>query len=181
MINNLLDLFRESANSFEGQEEGETVLTLQRRFPLEVITQVIVLFGSILLPIGLGLTFMQILINYNLVNLFWFGVTLWALMAWLFAFYNLTLYSLDVWIVTDRRIIDATQQGLFNRTISELHLGRVQDISVVISGPLESFFYFGTLIIQTAGTEEHFKFHEISHPEKVKDIIMQASSHQKEV
>ncbi|KKQ77632.1 MAG: hypothetical protein UT00_C0008G0004 [Parcubacteria group bacterium GW2011_GWA1_38_7] len=86
------------------------------------------------------------------------------------------MYTLDVWIVTNRRIIDSAQHGFFNRTISELHLTRIQDISVETRGFVQTILHFGDLQVQTAGTEEKFKFHQIPHPEKVKDEIMKLVS-----
>ncbi len=87
------------------------------------------------------------------------------------------MYALDVWIVTDRRIIDSTQHGFFNRTISELHLSRVQDISTQTKGIIPTFLKFGDLQVQTAGTEEKFKFFQIPNPGKVKDTIMKLTAH----
>ena len=83
------------------------------------------------------------------------------------------MYLLDVWIVTNERIVDSTQQGFFHRTISELHIHRIQDISVSIKGIIRTFFHFGDLQIQTAGEEERFNFSEIASPDVVKDKIMQ--------
>jgi len=86
------------------------------------------------------------------------------------------MYTLDVWIVTDRRIIDSTQHGFFNRVVSELHLSRIQDISVSTRGVIQTFLKFGDLQVQTAGTDEKFKFQQIPHPEKVKDVIRKISN-----
>jgi uncharacterized membrane protein YdbT with pleckstrin-like domain len=175
MIESLLAIFKESANSFQSQEEGEKVILLLRRFPFSALAKVTFTGASIFVPLILGISFNNFLYQNKLIELFWMATSLWALIAWLIAFYILTMYTLDVWILTDRRIIDATQQGLFNRTISELHLSRVQDASVHIIGLLPTVFGYGDLLIQTAGAEEHFKFYEIAHPELVKDAIMRAA------
>jgi membrane protein YdbS with pleckstrin-like domain len=89
------------------------------------------------------------------------------------------MHLLDVWIVTDRRIVDSTQKGFFDRTVSELRISRVQNISVKIVGPIETFLHFGDLEIQTAGSSDMFNFSQIPHPERVKDEIMAiVSTHQ---
>jgi uncharacterized membrane protein YdbT with pleckstrin-like domain len=82
------------------------------------------------------------------------------------------MYVLDVWIVTDKRIIDSTQHGFFSRSVSELHLSRVQDISVKVDGLFQSLLKFGDLVIQTAGTENKFDFRQIPNPNEVKNQIM---------
>ena len=86
------------------------------------------------------------------------------------------MYTLDVWIVTNHRIVDSTQNGFFNRTVSELHLARIQDISVQTKGVIQTFFKFGDLQVQTAGTEERFNFSQIPNPGQVKDEIMKLAS-----
>lgn len=82
------------------------------------------------------------------------------------------MYLLDIWIVTDHRIIDSEQHGFFKRTVAELSLSKIQDISVEISGLIPTFLDYGNLEIQTAGTENKFMFKQIPHPNEVKDIIM---------
>lgn len=82
------------------------------------------------------------------------------------------MYLLDSWIVSSKRIINNTQQGFFNRTISETQLLRVQDVSVKISGMIPTVLHFGDVEIQTAGTTEKFVFEQIPNPEQVKDEIM---------
>jgi uncharacterized membrane protein YdbT with pleckstrin-like domain len=176
MIEKLFNIFKESANSFEGQGENEKVILLLRRFPFLTIVQVLATGLSIVFPIFFGSVFWSQIANHGLVPLFFLGLSLWALISWLCGFYILTMYTLDVWVLTNERIIDATQSGLFNRTISEIHLSRVQDASVHISGILPTAFHYGDLLVQSAGAEEHFKFFEIAHPELVKDAIMHAAS-----
>jgi uncharacterized membrane protein YdbT with pleckstrin-like domain len=83
------------------------------------------------------------------------------------------MYILDVWIVTDHRIIDSTQHGFFNRSISELHISRIQDISVKTDGFIQTLLKFGDLEVQTAGTENKFHFRQIPDPEGVKNKIME--------
>ncbi len=171
-MKSILSIFSESANSFTGQEAGEKVILLLRRHPFYIILKLLLFAAFIFIPIFLGLIFSPFLVANGLFALALFLISIWCLILWQVFFYSLTMYSLDVWIITDRRIIDSTQNGFFNRTISELHITRIQDISVHIDGPVQTFFRFGDLQIQTAGTEEKFKFIQIPNPEEVKNEIM---------
>ena len=121
-----------------------------------------------LLPIGLvflpsPFTDYYLLIAAIFYLSWWFGV-----------FYAVTMYLLDIWMVTDHRVIDSEQHGFFRRTVAELHLSKIQDISVEIRGIIPTFLDYGDLEIQTAGTSEKFFFKQIPHPNEVKDIIMEA-------
>jgi len=100
------------------------------------------------------------------------GMALFSLFLWSFIFVVFIDYYLDVWIVTNERIVNIEQKGLFRREISELRLENVQDLTTEISGVIETFFDFGNLYIQTAGKRERFLFKSIPHPERVRDIIL---------
>ncbi|MEK7116648.1 MAG: PH domain-containing protein [Patescibacteria group bacterium] len=176
ILKSILNIFKESKNHFEGEETTEEVVLLIRRHPFFIIVRLVFFTILILIPIAVGIVFSSFLHANNLLSLFLFVSSVWYLFIWSGIFYALTMYTLDVWIVTDRRIIDSTQHGFFNRTISELHITRIQDISVQTEGVVQTFLKFGNLQIQTAGTEEKFKFSQIPNPTKVKDEIMKLSS-----
>ncbi|MFH1142794.1 MAG: PH domain-containing protein [Candidatus Uhrbacteria bacterium] len=99
-------------------------------------------------------------------SLFYFAV-------WVYSFSEFIDYYLDVWIVTNERVINIEQQGLFARTASELNLTAVQDVTSDVRGMFHTVFDFGTVHIQTAGEEKRFVFKQISHPEVVKRQIIQ--------
>jgi uncharacterized membrane protein YdbT with pleckstrin-like domain len=175
-MKSIFSIFKESSNHFEGEENGEKVILLVRRHPFFIIIRLIFFVFLVLIPIAIGIVFSTFLYLNNLLGLFLFVVSLWYLFIWSAVFYALTMYTLDVWIVTDRRIVDSLQHGFFNRTISELHLSRIQDISVQTEGVIQTFLKFGDLQVQTASAEEKFFFSQIPHPEKVKDEIMKVAS-----
>ena len=178
MIKSIFSVFRESTNSFDGEEDGEKVILLLRRHPFFIIVKMFFYIILFLAPFFLGFLFYPVLISNNLLILFFFVVSLWYSFVWASAFYSLTMYTLDVWIVTNKRIIDSTQHGFFNRTVSELHIARIQDTSVQTKGVIQTFLHFGDLQVQTAGTEEKFKFLQIPNPERAKDEIMKLVSNQ---
>ena len=171
-MKSIFSIFKKSTNSFEGEDDDEKVVLLLRRHPFFILTKMSLYLLLGLVPIIAGLVFYPFFFSHNLLVVFFFVSGLWYLFVWLGIFYSLTMYTLDVWIVTDKRIIDSTQHGFFNRTISELHLNRVQDTSVEIKGIVQTFLKFGDLQVQTAGTEEKFKFLQVPKPNKVKDEIM---------
>ena len=175
-MKNIFSLFFESNNSFSGEEKDEKTILLIRRHPFFVITHLILFVFLILIPIVLVSVFSVFIYKNNLFGLFLLVSGLWYLFLWTGIFYTLTMYTLDVWIVTDRRIIDSEQHGFFNRTVAELHLARIQDISVETNGFIQTIFKFGNLSVQTAGAEEKFKFFQIPNPNEVKDKIMKLTA-----
>ena len=109
----------------------------------------------------------------SIVNLGEFLLSLYILFLWYFLFKTLTDFYLDTWIVTDHRILEIHQLGLFKRDLSELRLSKIQDVSVKIEGLLPTFFNYGAVTIQTAGEIPEFKFEQIPYPQKVKDRILE--------
>lgn len=151
----------------------EQVLVLLRR-------HWIILFGRLLAFLLIGLIPLGIILLLGLVEVP--DLTPWPHTAliifyliWSYGlFYTVTMYLLDVWIVTDHRVVDSEQHGFFSHTTAELNLYRIQDISLEVSGIVPTFFNYGDLKIQTAGTEEKFFFKQIPGPDSVKDLIMDA-------
>jgi hypothetical protein len=101
----------------------------------------------------------------------------WLLLLWVGGFRLWTDYILDIWIVTDHKLIDIEQRGLFNRHISTLHLEKVQDVTVEVNGILATTMDFGDLIVQSAGTEPEFAIRGIYHPYRMKEALLGACSH----
>ncbi|HAU65990.1 MAG: hypothetical protein UT30_C0012G0011 [Candidatus Uhrbacteria bacterium GW2011_GWF2_39_13] len=97
--------------------------------------------------------------------------SIYFLSIWLFAFLEFTDYYLDTWIITNERIISIEQNGLFNRTASELDLSSVQDTTAEIRGILQTVFTYGNVFVQTAGEKSRFHFKNIDNPEEVKQLI----------
>ena len=94
------------------------------------------------------------------------------LFVWLFAFHEFVDYYLDVWIVTNKRILNIEQKGIFARTISEQKLDRIQDITSEIHGIIPTFLQFGDLHVQTAAEKQRFIFKQIPRPDKVRKKII---------
>lgn len=102
------------------------------------------------------------------------GTVLWWWMVWLGGFLAFVNYYLDVFVVTSERIIHIEQHGPFSRTIAELRLERVQDVTVEQHGILATLLHFGNLRVQTAAEASEFIFFAIPHPLRAKEIIMEA-------
>ena len=97
--------------------------------------------------------------------------SIYFLSVWLFAFLEFTDYYLDTWIITNERIINIEQQGLFNRTASELDLAAVQDATAEIRGIWQTLFTYGNVFVQTGAEKGRFHFKNIDNPEHVKEIV----------
>lgn len=182
MIKRLLTLFKESSDSFDGQQEGEHVMLVLRHHRFVVLLPLSFLALALLVPF-VAWDFVGAKLTANgFKELFYLASSFWYMGIWLSAFYYLTIYTLNVVVITDRRIIESEQYGFFDKKISELHAYRVQDVTVHIQGIVKTMLKFGDLVVQTAASEKQFVFHNIPDPEGVKDSIMKiVTAHQSHV
>jgi uncharacterized membrane protein YdbT with pleckstrin-like domain len=108
-------------------------------------------------------------LSYSLIVL---GGSAFYLFIWVFFFFSFIDYYLDVWIITNERIIDVRQEGFFSRTISENRLPRIQDVSSEVHGFFPTVLKYGDVYVQTAGAELKFRFHEVPNPDRTRDTII---------
>ncbi|OGG55103.1 hypothetical protein A3D62_01115 [Candidatus Kaiserbacteria bacterium RIFCSPHIGHO2_02_FULL_49_11] len=101
-----------------------------------------------------------------------FLASLWALFMWLRFFAIWTDYYLDIWIVTDQRVVNIDQKSLFRREVSTLRMERVQDISIEVDGIIATVLNFGTIRVQSAGESKDFLIEGIANPESIKRKIL---------
>ena len=97
---------------------------------------------------------------------------IWLLIAWTSAWGVFTRYFLNLWVLTNQRIVDIKQRGYFNREVSSLFLSRVQDVTTNVRGALPSLLGIGDIQVQTAGEDVEFVMHGIPRPEEMRDIIL---------
>ncbi|MEK9157348.1 MAG: PH domain-containing protein [Patescibacteria group bacterium] len=151
---------------------GEQVILLLHRHWIDVLR--IFMFTTLLIIIPLFVGGTLVFVNAPILSHAVFGPILLSLLgAYLLIVLSVTLteitdYWLDVWIVTNERIINSEQHGLFNRVVSEVHLNQIQDITSEQRGLLGTFLTFGNVYAQTAAERERFTFKNIDNPDTVK-------------
>ena len=80
-------------------------------------------------------------------------------------------YYLDAFVITDKRILDIDQIGLFRHTVSEFRMDKVQDVTIEVPNFSATFFHYGNIKIQTAG-ESFFSINEVPSPHLARDLIL---------
>ncbi|OGF24328.1 hypothetical protein A3H66_01100 [Candidatus Falkowbacteria bacterium RIFCSPLOWO2_02_FULL_45_21] len=170
--------------SLPGKLPGEKIIKIIRRDIFILIKKVILTLILIVLP---ALAFGMMLALYpNLLNgeisypLIVLAVSAYGLFVWLFSFFSFIDYYLDLWIITNLRIIDVRQEGFFSRTVAEVKLFQIQDVTSELEGFFQFIFRFGNVYVQTAAEVGRFAFGQIPHPEKVRDIIIRLAARDKE-
>lgn len=158
----------EAQLDFDGQQPGEEVLFVFRRHIIAMRK------GFYLLLIPLAITAIPPLIWQSNLQLFLLPVGGLVLGIILF-FYHFVLWYFTVYIVTNQRIRQVTQKGLFGKDIVELRLSKIQNISYNIPGFTGEVLGFGTIVIQTFVGD--LVIRHVEHPDKTYNKLQDAVSH----
>lgn len=161
---------------FKGQRESEVVLRVVHRHWFDIVTHFIVVI--LFLAIVFGSLSILPLLNIStdtagMDRLVLFIQNTLLLLLWLYAFLVWIDYFFDVWIITNERVINIEQKGLFVRSVSELKFSRIQDVTTEVSGLIPTVLNFGDVKVQTASEEDFFLFRRVPDPYHVKDVIME--------
>jgi uncharacterized membrane protein YdbT with pleckstrin-like domain len=104
-----------------------------------------------------------------------FLYSLWLLCIWMILTSIWTDYYLDIWCLTNKRIIKIDQAGLFRRKTGSFRLERMQDVNVEINGIIATLLDYGSVHVQTASADmEEFKAFFLPNPQEIKSTILRA-------
>lgn len=84
------------------------------------------------------------------------------------------LYKTNVVLVTSDKLPQLLNVSLFNRKISQLSIGDVQDVSVTQKGIFAHLFKYGTIVIETAGEQQNYEFTFTPYPYEAAKAIVNA-------
>jgi uncharacterized membrane protein YdbT with pleckstrin-like domain len=85
------------------------------------------------------------------------------------------MWYFTVYIVSNERIRQVTQRGLFGKDVVELRLSKIQNISYNVPGFTGEIFKFGTIVIQTFVGD--LVIHNVEHPGKIYNKLQDAVNH----
>lgn len=102
-----------------------------------------------------------------------FFYLLFLLFLWIYLFISWTDYFVDVWILTDSRVLDFELKGLFHRDVASVRFENIQDVKVEVRGFIEHWLKIGDLHLQTAGVDKEFVIRGVREPSEMKLKIME--------
>lgn len=163
---------------FDGQDSDEEILFVIHRHWFNIFVQFIPFIVGLIAIVGafviFGLLYPDMLGGVERTLFFFIESTL-LIFLWFFGFLIWVDYYLDVWLITNKRVVNIEQRGLFVRHMSDIFLFRVQDTTSEVKGFFPSILNYGDVYVQSAGERERFLFHKVPNPYDIKDIIMDMS------
>ena len=159
---------------FESQEQKEDLHFLLRRHPITNLGWLIFSFLLIVTPL-IGMlyisnsdinTFQFIAAEYQLIILImWYSLTM------LYTFESFLIWYFNVYIITNKRVIDVDFKGFWGKRVSEASLENVEDVTYKTSKFLHILFDYGDIFMQTAAERTEFEFSSVPEPALVHDKL----------
>jgi hypothetical protein len=147
---------------FSDQFDDETMLLMFRKHP--VVMRKEILIASVVLL--LGVIPALVVPTYAV---FFGGLGSGFLASFLIMFYAWIGWHFTVYIVTDQRLMQINQKGLWKRSVVDIGLDKIQTVSYEIKGLQETLFGFGTIVIQTYVGE--LVIHDVHHPRQIQKKV----------
>lgn len=160
---------------FADQFDDEEVLYVFRKHPIVMRKGLIIGMAAWLVgPVYvLALTF--IYANhpekYPSVGMFFGSLVLSILLGILLLVPSWISWYFSVFIVTDQRLIQITQRGLFSRSVVDMGLSQIQMVNYEVAGLQETLLGFGTITMQTFVGD--LVIHDLHHPAKIQKKILE--------
>lgn len=147
---------------FDGQREGEEVKLIFRRHFSTVWRGVIwlIVLG------GVGAVPMFLWRDNQQMFFVWLGCLGVGIVGFLYAY---MLWHFSYYLLTNERIRQVRQRGLFRKSVVDLRLDKIQSISYEVPGIFGGMLGYGTLLIRTQ--VGNMKISMVQQPEKTYNIL----------
>ena len=159
---------------FKEQFEDEDVLMVFRKHPIVMRKGLIFASIGLLLPMlyTLALTFVYANNTEKLpsVSFFYFSLLIGFVLATIIMLPYWIGWFYSVYIITDQRMLQITQKGLFRRSMVALGLDQIQMVNYEINGLEETLLGFGTIMVQTYMGS--LTIHDVHHPAKIQKEML---------
>lgn len=151
--------------SFTGQREDEEVLFVFRRHLIAIRK------AFYMLAIPFIVSSIPFFIFPDKLWLFWVAIGGLGVGLLLF-FYHWVGWYYSIFVVTDQRIQQTSQTGFFGKSVIDLYLSKIQNISYNVPGFTGEVLGFGTIILQTYVGD--MVIDKVEHPEKIYNQLQDA-------
>ncbi len=157
------------------QQPDEHIIASVRKHWFVLLTAILGTILAALMPVILAFAVVTALPSgvSTATSLVVFFSALWVALCCVALAEIWTRYYLDIWIVTNKRIMYIEQVTLFSREITTLRIERIQDATVTFKNFIETMLNFGTLRIQSAGAvTDDLEIRGIPAPDHVKQLVL---------
>lgn len=148
---------------FEDQFDDEEVLFVFRKHPI------VMRRGFIFAMLTILLGTVPALFNPQY-SVYFIGLACGLVLGFLVYLPSWIAWWFSVFIVTDQRLIQITQKGLFHRSVVDMGLSQIQMVNYQVAGLTQTLLGFGTIMMQTFVGD--LVIHDIHHPADIQKRLL---------
>ena len=154
--------------AFSEQNDGEQIFLAARSHWLTNLSWIFMFVIMIFVPFFFG--YFSFL-NFFPVQYRAAAVLFWYLITFISAFEKFLSWYFDLYLITNKRVVDIDFNNLLNKHFGQADLDDIQDVSSSVKGILGTFFNFGDVLIQTASEVNQINFTKVPNPDKIIKLI----------
>lgn len=150
---------------FDDQFPDEEMLFLFRKHP------VVMRKGLVLCMLGPLIGVLPATIKPDL-GFGWFfgGLGAGVVLGILLFFPSWIAWYFSVFILTDQRLIQVQQKGMFSKSVVDISLAQIQMVNYEVAGVQQTLLGFGTITVQTYVGD--LVIHDVHHPNKIQKKLL---------
>ena len=161
--------------SFQTQKTDESILLFLRahlatNFPW-VFTISLLAFLPIVILVLSPVLEINIFPSPNIARFAVVYILFYYLILFSYSFINLLQWFYNVFMVTSKQVVDIDYSDIVIHHIAVTNLNQIQDAKYTQSGFIPTFFNYGNIFIQTAGTQSNFQESSVPKPREATHII----------
>lgn len=150
---------------FDDQFEDEEMLFLFRKHPI------VMRKGLVLGMLGPLIGVIPASIKPDLGFGWFFGGLGGGIVLGLLLFFpSWIAWFFSVFILTDQRLIQVVQKGIFSKSVVDISLSQIQMVNYEVAGVQQTLLGFGTITVQTYVGD--LIIHDVHHPDKIQKKLV---------
>lgn len=154
--------------AFQEQDDQETILLVARQHWFTNVGWILLAIAMVFFPTLLK--FVPLLTAFP-ANYQFIGILFWYLLTFAFAFEKFLSWYFNVYIVTNKRVVDIDFNNLLIKKYSEAGLEKIQDTTSSVIGAIPTVFNYGDVLIQTASEVNEIEFLRVPNPDKIIKLL----------
>lgn len=96
---------------------------------------------------------------------------LWFFSGFFLLLRQYLLWSRTIFVITDGRVVDHEQKGLFHRVVTEARFDQIDEVSYQVKGIIPTLFRYGTVSLALHGASADIVVTHVVNPSHVTDLL----------
>jgi len=145
-------------------QPNEKVLNIYRQTESVLFKPVVIMLVLIYIP-------WFFLLKYDLVSNYLRLLVFWTTLVFIYGLVKYLIWLLNVYIITDKRIVVVSYQSIFSKTVSEMPLRSLLNAGFEVKGFWQSILSYGNVEIRAQGLPHPLVFKNVRQPAVIKDFL----------